>query len=144
VDDFSLRLEGGSLVFPDGVARCLACGAAPVGHQRAVFETPDTSKDPAVALDAPLCATHLAHARRLLWKTVFHGLLSVACWAASWLLISRYRLDQKSEICWLLPLPGIAFFCVAVMKWASWQRAGLTCAATRLDDGLVEISYPKK
>lgn len=151
MDDLPLGLDGTTLVFPDGAARCLACGGAPAGTKRVYFEDTDgiglAGKLDALSnrleFDAPLCERHLKHARSLPWKVAIYGVLALVVGVAALVYLLESRLYERSAAAWLLAAPGAFLVVVAYVGWSHKDRGGLRCEAERTADGGVRLSWPK-
>ena len=157
--ELRLRLDGKSLVFPDGRPICLACGGEPAGTRRVWFETAEAGADLSrpgslergvaalrhrVTFDASLCARHLRRARVLSLKAVGLALLSVAVLVGAIVGFQAAGWDLSKEKGLLGYLPFVPAAVPAVFAYFAWKakdRGGLACEARRAGENLV-LTYP--
>lgn len=155
--EIRVGLDGTRLIFPDGRAVCLACGAEPAGTRRVWFEDVPagagftqlgTAKAAVaglknrIAFDAPLCAAHRSRAR---WRSLgtflcFLGMLGVVALMV-YLESKAGRKGLSSGVKYglyaLALIPGLPMY----FLWQSKDRGGLTCSVSREDDGL-RLTFP--
>ena len=158
--ELRLRLKGTQVVFPDGKAICLVCGAPPSGVRRVWFENPDptpslTKADGLVkgisaiagrlSFDAPLCKPHHRRAWSYAFKAVGLGLLGVALLIGGIALLPAPsgRGGKDDWKLWLAFLPALVPWGFAYFAWQKKDRGGLDCEASREGADLV-LRYPDR
>ncbi|HEX7901218.1 MAG TPA: hypothetical protein VF950_25900 [Planctomycetota bacterium] len=155
--ELRLELQGRRLVFPDGKAVCLACGAEPVGTRQVWFEDMSgvgldrTSQMMGsvqalagrITFDAPLCRAHRSKARMLSLGTALCGLAFIGMIALGMWIVGPTS-ARKPKTFWqqwplalsLIPaLPGY-------FLWQKKDRGGLRCEVRRDGENLV-LSFPE-
>ena len=155
--ELRLGLDGRRLVFPDGKAVCLACGAEPVGTRRVWFEEVrgagvDRSSNllagvqaiaGRITFDAPLCRAHRSRAR---WLSLGTGLCALAFIGMIVLGVTLVgptsgRKPKGFLKEWGPILLGLIPAIPGYFLWRKKDRGGLDCDVRREGDNLV-LAYP--
>lgn len=150
--ELRVSLQGKKLVFPDGKAACLACGAEPAGVRRVWFEqvhgghvgTGDLARGgnllagaqaiaARITFDAPLCRAHRARARWLsagtgLCALAFIGMIALGIWLVG---PTKGRKPKSFLAEWGPFLMGLIPALPGYFLWRKKDRGGLSCDVHR-------------
>jgi hypothetical protein len=165
-EELRLGLKGRELVFPDGKAFCLVCGAAPAGTRRVWFEDMGSAGLAAsgeigstrhalgtgarviasrIEFQAPLCGPHKTRAIRTGLGAIACMLLGVGVLVLGNVVLSRFKILRKYEDFsrWIPFIPALVPAGFGYVFWRRKDRGGLPCEARRDEEDLV-LTYPDR